>query len=126
MKRIVIVVSYLLFTLLALCTAYLYSIRCNNVPWGNSLRDGLYFLAYLMIILPAMLVLSVIRFFLWKRNDYIRFSCVLYTLITLILAILYNYDDSQVFVTCAMIICFLIGLINFVELFTVRKVILAQ
>ena len=78
-KLILVVV---LFECLLCFSSYLFSIRSDIVPWGNSLRDGLYFLAFYVCILPAMLVLSFIKITLCdRRNVYVKYSYLLYSIL---------------------------------------------
>lgn len=92
------------FAMLSVYTSYMYSLRSNNVPWGNADRDGLYMLAYLFFIFPLMLVLSVLKVIVWKQNNYTRVSFVFYALILLGVFFLNNSNVySQNFITIGII-----------------------
>ncbi len=83
-KIIALILVYICFVLLSAYTFYLYALKSDYTPWGNSLRDGLYFLALFIIILPLMVLMSIFKILLWKINSFIRFSFLFYALLTVL------------------------------------------
>jgi hypothetical protein len=67
MKKYFLIVLYLLFAMFIVFAGYLYSLRCNFVSWGSSLHDGLFFLAFYIFILPALLIIGIAKNYLAKR-----------------------------------------------------------
>lgn len=61
MKHIKLYAVFAIFLSLVIYAAYLYSLRFDYLPWGSSKRDGLFFLAYYLIILPCMLVVAFVK-----------------------------------------------------------------
>lgn len=120
-KGVLLFGTYILLSFLLAYTGYLYSIRCDYVFWGNRHRDGLYFLAYIFYVLPAMAFVSFLRLYLWRRIDFIQFSSAIYTTLTVIFAILYNYFDSQKFILLSMTSCFILAIINSFEMYIFIK-----
>lgn len=119
-KKVAFVLLYLCFITLSAYTFYLYSLISDYVPWGDSLRDGLYFLAYFFIVFPLTLILSVVKLLLWKKNDYVRFSFFLYSLTVLGTALLSNTDAySQCYLLIGMVVSLLVCCLTIVEYITI-------
>ena len=75
---------YLIFLTLILQSFYLYSIRWNFVPWGSSIHDGLFFLFFYFIVLPAIIVIAILKRSLFKSKSasfFKRNSFFIYTLL---------------------------------------------
>ena len=111
-KRILVC---LVFEILVLYSFYLYSLRCDFVFWGSSLRDGLYFLEFFILIVPVMVILSVLKVFLKLANTFFRFNYFLYTLLIAIPGIGDAY--SQTSLMAGMTICIVVFFLNIVEFF---------
>lgn len=112
--------SYLIFiTFLALVvySAYLYSLRFDYVPWGSSKRDGLFFLAYYLIIIPLMLIVAILKRYRFKNKTsaVLRNSFFLY-IIVISLPSLDTYG-SQIALGFGVILCMIISLLVLFEMY---------
>lgn len=115
-KRIVI---YILFLVLVVYTGYLYSLRFELVPWGSARRDGLFFLVFYFCILPALVIISGIKRYVYKTyNSFLKNSFFLYSILITIPAIdTYARQLSlafSFFISCTIVIMLLY------ELFVLR------
>lgn len=117
MKKIKACVVHLIFLFLVYYSGYLYSLRSDYVPWGNSLNDGLFFIAFYIIILPLQIIASVAKWLLFKRdsNNFKKYIFFFYVLLISIPAL--DFEGSQkslafgIGISC---IIFLSALIEFV------------
>lgn len=50
------------------CSLYLFTLKLDLVPWGDSTRDGLYLLAFFLFLSPVLLVVAFLETFLEKRK----------------------------------------------------------
>lgn len=114
MKGVVKLAVIALFEVVAMYTFYLYSLRSDVVPWGSSVRDGLYFLAYFFYCLPLMMLLSILKIALWKKNNLLRFNYLTYTILVFIPS--FESANSQVMLNGGMILSLVVAVINLWEL----------
>jgi hypothetical protein len=102
------------FEALVTCYFYLYSLRCDSVPWGSHHNDGLYFLMYYLIVLPAMIILSIVKVFEKERQLFFRLNYFLYAFLISLPAIISL--RTQFMLNTGMIISAIIAIVNIFEL----------
>jgi hypothetical protein len=112
-RSIAMVLIYLCFIFLSGYIFYFYSLKSELVCWGNKSRDGLYFLALFFLLLPLMVLLSILKILLWKINNYIRFSFLLYALLVTLPAII--SIKSQVSLGVGMLVCIIVCILIIIE-----------
>jgi hypothetical protein len=108
MKSLKIYVTYLVFVSLVLYSGYLYSLRLDYVPWGSRHNDGLFFLAYYIIILPLLIIAAIIKRIFLKDSPhpFIKNSFFLYLLIISLPAL--DTHGSQISLALGVIACALV------------------
>ena len=104
---------YAIYEILTLFAFYLYSLRSNFLPWGSHANDGLYFLAYFIIVLPAMLGVSLSKALLSKGNFAKRYSYFAYTILISMPAIVSL--KAQLSITIGVTASLCVALINLFE-----------
>ena len=119
-RFILLIILYITFAWLSLVTLIMYS-AYSDWMGGNSHNDGLGLLLYFFFILPAMLVLSTIKFFLWGENNFGRYSHFLYTGAVLVFTLTLTTKISQLPVTLEVSICLIVIIANLVELIYVMR-----
>jgi hypothetical protein len=87
------------------------------VPWGSSKRDGLFFLAYYLIIIPLMLIVAILKRYRFKNKTsaVLRNSFFLY-IIVISLPSLDTYG-SQIALGFGVILCMIISLLVLFEMY---------
>ena len=86
--------------------------------WGDTTHDGLYFLAYYIYILPALIILSIINAVLIKRRI-MRFSYILYIVLMTIPAII--SIKSQMTINLGVLVCLSVFIVNTLGLFIIKN-----
>lgn len=124
MKYFKISFTYLIFIVIVLQARYLYSLRCDFLPWGSSLRDGLFFLAFYFIILPLLIVVAIIKGYLLRHNEnsFIKYSFFLYLFLIGLPAI--DTFGSQIALGFGVSICIIICACIFIEIIKYKNQIL--
>jgi hypothetical protein len=61
-------ILYVFYLGLVIYCGYLYSLRIDNVPWGSSKRDGLFFISFYIILLPLLIMISTLNYYLSTKN----------------------------------------------------------
>lgn len=115
-KKVIFVLLYLCFTILSACIFYLYSLRSDVVSWGNSNNDGLYFLILFYYYLPLLLMLSILKIALWKKNGYVRYGFLFYTFLVVLPAIV--SIGEQRWLSIGMLTCIVVLILIILEYIT--------
>jgi hypothetical protein len=120
MKRIKFYFVFALYFSLVVYSGYLYSLRWDFLHPGANLRDGLFFLAFYIIILPLLIVTSILKIYFFKPilNNYLKFSFVLYSLLITLPAI--DTTGSQTSLAMGTIFCLLTSLCILVEAYIIH------
>jgi hypothetical protein len=121
MKRFGIYSLFLIFFTLITYSGYLYSLRWNFFNPVAGLRDGLFFLAFYIIILPLLLLVSSLKTFYFKSvsNSFLKFSFFLYTLLIAFPSV--DTTGSQMSLGIGTIFSFLCGLWIVAEFYKIVK-----
>jgi len=122
MKKIKIIFSYIVFIVLVIESGYLYSIRWDFVPWGSSLRDGLFFLAFYTIIIPLLVATAVFKRSLMRNSNqsFIRNSFFVYSLAIILPSI--DTSGSQASLGLGVIVSGIISVCTLLEFFKLYKI----
>lgn len=62
-------INYIIFLILTVFSTYLFSLKVDIVPWGNSEIDGLYLIAFIYIFPIYIIFLCIDYYFKFKSYD---------------------------------------------------------
>jgi hypothetical protein len=112
---------YLIFIGLTLQAGYLYSILWDFVPWGSSSRDGLFFLFFYIAVLPLLIITSIVKWFLFKKQQslFLKGSFFLYSTLVGLPAI--DTYGSQISLGIGVTICTIVCICIVIEVIKYRK-----
>ena len=116
MKFFKIYFIYLAFLSLVIYSGYLYSLRWDYLSWGASNRDGLFFIAYYVIIMPLMIITAIIKRLMLKTisNAFGKNNFFLYLLLISLPAL--DTHGSQISLGFGVVICIIICICILLEI----------
>lgn len=108
---------FIVFFTLVIYSAYLYSLRFDYLPWGSSKRDGLFFLAYYLIILPLMIIVAILKRYILKNRAsvFLRNSFFLYLLVISLPS--FDTFGSQIALGFGVTLCVIVAIVILVEMY---------
>lgn len=121
MKKNKLYVIILIFLCLTIYSGYLYSLRLDYLPWGDSNRDGLFFLAYYLIMLPSMIVIAFLKRLLFKdkATGLQRNSFFFYILFISLPAV--DTHGSQISLGLGFVFCLFVSILVLLELYNLKS-----
>lgn len=125
MKAIQSHLIFITFLSLVIYSGYLYSLRFDYLPWGSSKNDGLFFLAYYLIILPVMFILAILKRYRLKNktSTFLRNSFFLYLLVVSLPSL--DIYGSQIALGFGVTLCTIVAIIVLFEMYRLNTKILS-